>query len=128
MKPGTQPKPTILKLITGSNRIRRTKEPTATGKVRKPSWLDGTAVDVWRQYAPELEEIGLLTSVDVEVFAAFCCLAARMRDNPDRMTATDFGHLRLLGAVFGMSPAERSRIVVQSPDKSTPLRGNAAVK
>jgi phage terminase small subunit len=122
------PKASVLKLIQGSGRLRRTKEPTATGKVRKPSWLDGTAGQIWKEYAPQLEEIGLLTSVDVEVFSAFCCLAARMRENPDNMKAADFGHLRLLGATFGMSPAERSRITVQPQDEKTSLRGAAGMR
>ena len=68
-------------------------------------WPTGTGAKVWRQYAPELVELGLLTGMDVETFSAFCVLAAKMRDHPDRMGPGDFGQLRLLGATFGMSPA-----------------------
>jgi hypothetical protein len=48
--------------------------------------------------------------MDVELFAAFCIQAGRIRDKPDKADSRDFVTLRQLGSIFGMGPAERTRL------------------
>jgi phage terminase small subunit len=94
----------------------RTKEPIPRSEVRKPEWLQGTASEVWDQYAPELIQLGLLTGMDCETFSAFCVASARMRDTPDSVNAPILNQIRVLGACFGMSPAERTRFTAQAQE------------
>jgi P27 family predicted phage terminase small subunit len=44
-----------------------------------PSFLDGAARATWRQVAPALHRLGLLTELDGTILAAFCTAAARWR-------------------------------------------------
>jgi hypothetical protein len=50
--------------------------------------------------------------------AAFCLLAAKMRTKPDRMGAQDYAQLRMLGAVFGMGPAERTGLTSKAKEQA----------
>jgi phage terminase small subunit len=105
-----KPTPSVIRLITNaSKRGVNPNEPQPEGPVRKPDWLEGTASEVWDEYAPQLTELGLLTSIDTLPFCGLCILAARMRDEPDKMRSCDFGQLRLLAVTFGMAPTERAR-------------------
>lgn len=42
------------------------------GAARCPSFLDAEARAEWNRLAPELERLGLLTSIDQSAFAAYC--------------------------------------------------------
>ena len=110
LKTGSKHTPTVIRLLTNASRKSvKTNEPKPTSVARKPDWLEGTAAEVWDEYAPQLIQLGLLTGVDVELFAAFCTLAATLRDTPEKMRPAHFGQLRMLSSCFGMSPAERTR-------------------
>ena len=45
-----------------------------------PSWLTQRAKNVWKQYAPDLHKVGVLTLWDVEAFAAWCDAVVRRRE------------------------------------------------
>ena len=69
------PKPTNLKVLEGnpSKRPLPENEPKPTPVApKRPAWLTGEGKKVWDRLAPELERLGLLTSIDGEAFAAAC--------------------------------------------------------
>ena len=77
-----RPKPTKLKLIEGN----RGKRPLPKGEPKPrpvspgspPPDLNTRAKKIWKEYAPKLERLGLLTEVDGGAFAALCQTMARL--------------------------------------------------
>jgi P27 family predicted phage terminase small subunit len=72
---GPKPKPTALKVIQGNPGKRRLpkNEPKPRRIAPDPAaYLDADAVKVWKELAPELEAVGVLTIVDRYAFAAYC--------------------------------------------------------
>ena len=68
-------KPTNLKVLEGNpgKRPLPENEPKPTPIApKRPSWLTGEGKKIWEKLAPELEKLGLLTSIDGEAFAAAC--------------------------------------------------------
>ncbi|MFM0224159.1 phage terminase small subunit P27 family [Paraburkholderia dipogonis] len=144
-----RPKPTALRIIEG-NRGRR---PLPKNEVKPhvgipaaPAHLDAYAIAEWHRITPELEAIGLLTTIDGTVLAAYCeCVSrwmqaeeaiARMKAR-DKLTSglmikTSNGNAiqnPLVGTAnramtmavrfaseFGMSPAARARLAAMPPD------------
>lgn len=81
-KRGPAGKPTALRVLHGDRKDRiNTDEPQPdAGEVAAPDWLGDRALEVWDAYAPDLEAKRVLTSWDVETFAAWCDAVARRRD------------------------------------------------
>src|SRR5690606_32925069 len=81
-KRGPAGKPTALRVLHGDRKDRiNTDEPTpSAGDIVPPEWLGDEALDVWEEYAPDLEAKRVPTSWDVEAFAAWCDAVARRRD------------------------------------------------
>lgn len=78
-KRGPKPKPTKLKLITGS-RVTNHNEPQPAALTPKcPAWLDPEAKRKWRVLVPELSRLGILTIVDGDALAAYCQAWAEFR-------------------------------------------------
>lgn len=72
---GRKPKPTQIKLVTGNPGHRPTPpdEPRPTARIPKcPCHLDAEAKREWRRMAKELDELGILTTIDRAVFASYC--------------------------------------------------------
>ena len=72
---GRKPKPTALKVLEGNpgKRPLPNNEPKPKPIApERPAWLTGEGKKMWDKLAPELERVGLLTSVDGEAFAAAC--------------------------------------------------------
>lgn len=137
---GRKPKPTALKLIDGNpGRTKISKnEPKCFASAKVPTWLSREAKVEWRRYAPELERMGLLTEIDVPVFAGLCSAIADFRwcekhlAENGRLTTAKNGeprtspvvvqrrhaleHIRQFSAEFGLTPSSRTRITV-SDDK-----------
>lgn len=44
-----------------------------------PDWLPDAAKEIWKEEAPRLERLGLLTEIDGEEFARYCLLTVRAR-------------------------------------------------
>jgi phage terminase small subunit len=124
---GRKPQPTRLKMFKGNpgKRPLNAHEPKApAGPVVKPEGLSEDASRLWDELAPLCMEMGTLTAVDVQAFAALCELQATFKAiiatkateqfNPrlERETATA---LRPFYALFGMDPSSRSRISVSKP-------------
>jgi P27 family predicted phage terminase small subunit len=77
MRRGPPPTPTHLKVIRGNPG----KRPLPRGEPQPqipddvpspPPYLEGYAADEWLERAPELYRLGLLTTVDLAPFAAYC--------------------------------------------------------
>jgi P27 family predicted phage terminase small subunit len=72
---GRKPKPTSIKLVTGNpgHRPPPTDEPKPAARIPKcPSHLDAEAKREWRRMARELDDLGILTSIDKAIFAVYC--------------------------------------------------------
>ncbi len=118
---GRKPKPSAQKLITGNPGHRRVNraEPTPAGEAARPKFLKRRAAKIWEQYAPELERIGILTSIDSHTFAVWCSLTAEFEDSPRTMSANRISQMRALASSFGMDPSARSRFSVRDAEGSS---------
>ena len=117
---GRKPTPTALKLLKGNpgKRPLPENEPDPRGEVKKPPFVKGYRPQkLWKQYAPELERLGVLKSTDVDMFGGWCCLMAEMQEAPQLFTAAKWSQLRALAASFGLEPSSRSRFSVPQPRK-----------
>jgi len=75
-----KPKPTNLKILEG-NRGRRklVDEPKPRPLIpTPPKGLDRVAKKFWLELAPKIENLGLLTEVDVSAFTVLCQVWARL--------------------------------------------------
>jgi P27 family predicted phage terminase small subunit len=135
---GRKPIPTHLKLVRGNpgkRAIRSEPQPQQPQQVLEPpSFLMPGAKAEWRRISGELTRLGLLTTLDVQVFAAYCQACARWQE-AERMLAESGGALTVIsargnempspvvriaddaasdmlkyGSEFGLSPASRARL------------------
>ena len=80
---GRKPKPTNLKVLEGNpgqrplNENEPKPEPIAP---KPPTWLRKEAKKEWKRAAKELEKLGLLTQIDMAVFAGYCQTYAKWRE------------------------------------------------
>ena len=145
---GTIPKPQALKKIQGTYRPDRDsgidnslsdKKPTC------PSWLDTKAKSEWRRMSKELYDAGLLKYIDRAALAAYCQAWGRWQaaeelvNEKGLLIKTTNGNIIQSPAVgianvamrdmmkvlkeFGMTPASRSRLTVDKPEKEEDLVG-----
>lgn len=116
-KSGPAPTPTALKILRGNpgKRALTKREPhPGVAPLNPPKWLGREGCIVWREYAPKLYALGLLTELDVELFAQACALAATARTllpgSSDHIKAVESAS-RIL-ARFGFTPSDRTKISV----------------
>ena len=78
---GPAPKPTRLRVLHGGHpeRVNRNEPQPAPLPVTEPGYLSAVAAAKWRELAPHLEHMGVLTAVDVDLLAAYCECYARWR-------------------------------------------------
>lgn len=137
---GHNAKPTALKLLQGNPGKRpldgAEPQPTPVRDLKPPAWLDATAKRCWRENAPELQRLGLLTQVDATTLALYCQAYSRYRTalqtlsriapeseayRPVAVTVEKAeASLRMLAADFGMTPSSRARLSVgggKEPEK-----------
>jgi len=75
VKTGRPRKPTALKLLEGEtrpSRIGRREPKPPPIRPECPAFLNAAARRLWRAFAPQLENLGVLTLVDESVLAEFC--------------------------------------------------------
>ena len=80
---GRKPKPTVVKILEGNpgKRALNEKEPKPKNKAPKcPSWLDKEAKKEWRRISKQLEEMGVLTEVDMAAFSGYCEAYSRWKE------------------------------------------------
>ena len=140
---GRKPIPTIMKLVTGKKgRGINENEPQIEIKIPScPPNLPAAAKSEWRRVAPILEDQGLLSEVDRAALAAYCVLYARwtkalrkieelgevitsakgvLQTSPWVLLArSSEKEMRTYAGLFGMSPADRSRVSASDPASKT---------
>ena len=79
---GRKPKPTALKLLEGNpgNRPLNIAEPRPTGVPDCPDWLEDEAKAEWERMSTVLENMGMLTDMDMVAFAGYCQAYARWKE------------------------------------------------
>jgi P27 family predicted phage terminase small subunit len=139
---GRRPKPTRLKVLTGSRRVRRDgREPVPpSGVPPRPPDLDEVGQAEWDRLIPALARLGLLTQIDWTLPWLYCdtyseCVRMRwalaqaagggfvvrapdgsVKANPLYIQYLKAKHqLRLLLGEMGLTPASRARLVAASP-------------
>jgi P27 family predicted phage terminase small subunit len=140
------PVPTAIKQRRGSYRADRAPEREATPNVasgdqlKAPEWLSEGAKAKWDELALRLHSLGLLTEIDLDVFAAYCVSWANWRDAEECIekfgatTKVQSGYEAVsphvtraknhlaevikLSSLLGLSPSARTRIEVRPDEKS----------
>ena len=72
-KRGPKPKPTQLKIASGTLRTRNDAEPQPpTDRITMPKHLGKIAAAKWRQLLPLLQGVRIMTRADIEALARYC--------------------------------------------------------
>lgn len=135
---GRPKKPTHLKLVEGNKGKRAINksepDPDYLNDLRPPSYLPEFAVSVWNDLAPKLRKAKLLTELDVESVVQLCISIAQYRHATQKLNldfirygekgqslnqlmvaqSMAFKQANAIMQQFGMTPAARSRVVVNS--------------
>ena len=136
---GRKPTPTALKVLEGNpgKRPLNNSEPKPLKKAPScPKWLEPEAKKEWKRLAKQMEQLGILTEVDMAAFAGYCQASARWKEAEEFITQhgtivrTPSGYWQQVPQVsiaqtylkvmnrfaeqFGLTPASRSRIVADS--------------
>lgn len=136
---GRKPKPTAIKELEGNpgKRQLNDNEPKPEKKAPKcPMWLEPEAKKEWRRTAKQLEQLGILTEVDMAAFAGYCQAYARWKEAEEfiskhgTIVKTPSGYWQQVPQVsiaqtylkimnkfceqFGLTPSARSRIIADS--------------
>jgi P27 family predicted phage terminase small subunit len=141
--PGRPPTPTALRLIEG-NRGKRAApkgepDPQYLDDLAAPAHLSPMAAQVWHELAPKLRRARLLTELDTIALEQLCVAAAQHRlatghtgDDKLIMRNAETGSLspspwviiqsmafkraKVLCDAFGMTPAARTRVLINPQD------------
>ena len=136
---GRKPTPTAIKELEGNpgKRPLNKNEPKPTKKAPPcPKWLEPEAKKEWRRLAKKMEQLGVLTEVDMAAFAGYCQAYARWKEAEEFISKhgsifqTPSGYVQQVPQVsiaqqnlkimqsfcseFGLTPATRSRIIAGS--------------
>lgn len=109
-------KPQHLHIVQGTFRRDRHGPRDAEPEVFLPlgdppaGWNAG-AKTLWHELAAQVPA-GVATGCDRTMFEVLIRLVAKMREGPDVMTPALAAQIRTACAVFGMTPADRSRVMV----------------
>lgn len=160
MPGGRPPKPTALKLLEGTARRDRINasepQPPLLLEARPPAWLKGRGRRAWKELAPVLTEMRVLTVGDRAALMLLCDVYAEFMDARDAvrkhgqvytMAVKGGGYMlmprpevsiaadawRRASAMmqqFGLTPASRSKVSAKDAIESDPfeefLRGGRA--
>ena len=134
----------ILELRGSQYAGRLTREPQPEpGVPPMPDWLSPDAEAEWKRLGPRLAHLGVLSELDLGLFAGYCQALADVRQltlevreegtvipsersgvraNPkNQLLREAYERMRSFGVLFGISPVARSRIVTEAkkekPDK-----------
>jgi len=102
--------------VYGSTWGDRSNEPQpAVGIPDCPVQLDGLAKQTWDRLVPLLAAVGCLTDQDAESLALGCKMFAVAMDpgTPETTMFNAVREWRQVAAMFGLNPADRSRIQIE---------------
>ena len=109
----------------------RRREPAFCGTPKKPKRMPKEAGEFWDQIVPSLENKGVAKAIDAAALELMCIWWARLKklqrmkkDNyqTDCRLAMASKQWQSLAAKFGLTPADRARLEVQSgADETNPL-------
>ena len=126
---GRPPKPTALKILQGNpgRRPLNQQEPKPGIGAKMPAYLLKLprALANWREEAPMLEELGVLTRADGKAFGRLCILWAEYEDGVEEGRPSDtrlLAEIRQLEGRFGMTPADRVRIKAEPQKPESKLK------
>ena len=133
---GRKPKPTAIKVLEGNpgKRQLNKSEPQPEKKAPTcPSWLTEDAKKEWKRLSKNLENLGMLTELDMAAFAGYCQAYARWKEAEEfiekhgTIVKTPTGYWQQVPQVsiaqtnlkimlkfcseFGLTPSSRSRII-----------------
>ena len=133
---GRKPTPTAIKELEGNPGKRPLNQNEPKPKKKAPScpkWLEPEAKKEWKRLSKQMEQMGILTEVDMAAFAGYCQAYARWKEAEEFITQhgsivkTPSGYwmqvpqvsiaqtyLKLMNRFaeqFGLTPASRSRII-----------------
>jgi len=133
---GPKPIPSAIRKLQGKRqKNKREPQPEISIEVPEPpSYLDKMAKCVWQKLAPALHGLGLLTEIDENAFAQYCIYqglimycSEKLKTEPLICTGKNGQpfqnplvgirnrasvNIRKLLAMFGLSPADRSRLEI----------------
>ncbi|MGU8073226.1 phage terminase small subunit P27 family [Streptococcus suis] len=141
---GQKPKPTNMKILEGNPG----KRPLPTNEVkpkqkapRCPQWLEDDAKKEWKRMGKILEQMGILTEMDMTAFAGYCQAYARWKEAEEFLTKhgsiikTPNGYLQQVPQVsisqtnlkimlkfceqFGLTPSARNRLATMDSEVGT---------
>ena len=109
---GRKPTPTAIKELEGNpgKRALNDKEPKPQKKAPAcPKWLEDEAKKEWRRLAKQMEQLGILTQVDMAAFAGYCQAYARWKEAEELSpsTAPSSRHRPATGSRCRRSPSRR---------------------
>lgn len=136
---GRKPKPTAVKMLEGNpgKRSLNSQEPKPAKKApRCPSWLEDEAKKEWKRMARQMEQLGVLTEIDMAAFAGYCQAYARWKEAEEYISENGTvmkapsgycqqvpqvsiaqTYLKIMNRFceqFGLTPSSRSRIVAEN--------------
>ena len=147
---GPAPTPTAILKLRGSRRAegRGSEVAGPSGTPTCPDWLDDEAKAAWRHLVPMLKRMGVLTRIDRNALTRYCSEWSRWRKmeafiaehGPVYTLKDEAGKIRCvqqfpqvsianklainltrLEQEFGMTPAARTRIHINSPQPASEI-------
>ena len=120
MKTGRPAKPTVLKLLAGNpgKRPINALEPNAGDiDTSAPDELSEAAKGHWTRLAPMLAKSGVLKQSDRDLLFCYCESYATWLDSvrAGKLNVSLLSQLRQMLGEMGMTPAARTRIIVDKP-------------
>lgn len=93
------------------------KPPPVNGVPVGPDWLTDSQRAIFDRKAAELVEVGVLTTLDIDMLGMYCRLYELIQTSSEVNSAM-FGQLRSLANDLGLTPAARERLTVKKPEKA----------
>lgn len=139
MTRGRKPVPTHLKLLRGNpgGRPLNAEEPQFQVGADPPEWLSPSAKAHWGTIAQQLEDAGVLTTMDATALGMYCEAFARWQDAQQQVVKFGsvikapsgfpvqspylavankaFEQMMKMLVEFGMTPSSRSRVTSKKP-------------
>lgn len=151
---GRPRKPEALKVLEGTSRADRANndapEPAVTRGAIPPDFLDEMAKAEWSRIVPELEQLGIMSNIDIALVASYCTSVSELAEASIQIEAngyvyeatSDKGHTvqrkspwievrnkAIMNIVktsceMGMTPASRSKVIAsKQPEKKSKWAG-----